>query len=172
MRVTPILRAMSPLWVGRIILTAMSASPRARSWLRLVSASSIAMPGLPARKPAKIAGSASAPMISLAVTRTTPRSGEQGRAERVFQRVDMAPDRRLGQAEAPRGAAEAQVSRDFEEGAKFVPGGFSAHTKMYSRSREICNSALSAREVNPRPMRRRKAASIDAPADAEAKERS
>src|SRR5271170_859190 len=76
MRVAPIRRATSPLWVGRIILTAMSASPRARSWLRLLSASSIAMPGLRARKPANIAGSASAPMISLDVTLTTPRSIE------------------------------------------------------------------------------------------------
>jgi hypothetical protein len=107
-------------------------------------------------------------MMSLAVTRTTPRStaaadeaerpplppsfgvrderrrrsgwreparraGEQGRAERVLQRVDMAPDRRLGQAKAARGAAQAHIARDFEEGAQFVPVGLAAaHTKMYS----------------------------------------
>src|ERR1700722_7354952 len=74
MRVEPMRRATRPLWVGRTMRTAMSASPRARSWLRLVTASSTPTPGLRARKPAKIGGSASEPMISLAVTRTTPRS--------------------------------------------------------------------------------------------------
>ena len=61
------------------------------------------------------------------------RAGEQGDAERIFQRVDMAPDRRLGQPEPARGGAQAQVARDLEEGAQFVPGGLAAaHTKMYS----------------------------------------
>ena len=67
-------RATSALCVGRTMRTAMSASRRARSSLRLVSASSSAMPGWAARNEARIAGRTSQPTISLAVTRTTPRS--------------------------------------------------------------------------------------------------
>ena len=46
--------------------------------------------------------------------------------------ITIAPDRRLGEAQPARRAAEAQVARDFEKGAQFVPVGFSAHTEMYS----------------------------------------
>ena len=70
------------------------------------------------------------------------RAGEQREAERVFQRVDMTADGRLREPEPSRRAGQAAVAHDFEEGAQFVPGGFSAsHTKMYSWSRTICNSA-------------------------------
>jgi hypothetical protein len=60
------------------------------------------------------------------------RAREQRRPERFFERVDMAPDSRLREAQPSRGAAEAQVARDFEKGAQFVPVGFAAHTEMYS----------------------------------------
>ena len=118
------------------------------------------MPGCSARNVAKIGGSTSQPMISLAVTRTTPRSaaaspdaarasaaaaaaiastcgaerqrrwrrrrprGERvnsGKPERGLQRVDMPADRRLRQAEPPRGAGQAAVAQHLEEGAQFVP---------------------------------------------------
>ncbi len=61
------------------------------------------------------------------------RAGEQGEAERVFQRVDMPADRRLGEPELSRRPGQAPVARHFEEGAQFVPRGFAtSHTKMYS----------------------------------------
>ena len=52
--------------------TAMSASPRSRSSIRLESTSSILTPGLARRNSASSGGNTSAPMISLAVIRTTP----------------------------------------------------------------------------------------------------
>jgi hypothetical protein len=67
-------RATRPLCVGRTMRTAISASRRARSSVRLVSASSMAMPGCSAWNAARIGGSTSQPMTWLAVTRTTPRS--------------------------------------------------------------------------------------------------
>ena len=88
------------------------------------------------------------------------RAHEQRRPERLLQRIDMAPDRRLGEAQLARGSAEAQVARDFEEGAQFVPIGFApAHTKMYIQSREICNSA----DVRAGVLRRRQAVAPSPP---------
>ena len=52
--------------------TAISASPRSRSSTRLDSTSSIVTPGLARRNSASSGGNTSAPMISLAVMRTTP----------------------------------------------------------------------------------------------------
>ncbi len=97
---------------GRTIRTAISASRRARSSLRLVSASSIAMPGCKARNAARIGGSTSQPMTSLAVTRTTPRSAdaspEAARASAAGgggHRFDMRRQRqrRRRSASSPRG---------------------------------------------------------------------
>ena len=136
-------RAMRPLCVGRTMRTAISASRRAKSSLRLVSASSIAMPGCSAWNAARIGGSTSQPTTSLAVTRTyaavgrrlagcgarqrrrgrrhrfgvrcqgerrrcrrkaAGRAREQSRSQRRLQRVDVASDRRLREAEPPRRA--------------------------------------------------------------------
>ena len=82
-------------------------APR-RSSLRLVSASSIAMPGWSARNAARIGGSTSQPITSLAVTRTTPRSAaaspEAVRAKRRGRRRHRLGVRR--QAPAPPASAQ------------------------------------------------------------------
>jgi hypothetical protein len=48
---------------------------------------------------------------------TARRTGEQRQSQRGFQRIDVAPDGRLGQSKPARGSRQAAVARDLDEGA-------------------------------------------------------
>src|SRR5262249_34736336 len=68
------------------------------------------------------------------------RPREQLDAERLLERVDVAADGRLGQAELARRGGQRSVVEDAEERAVQVPGRLAGHTKVYIDGTRFDNS--------------------------------
>ena len=79
------------------------------------------------------------------------RAREQARAERRLERVDMAAERGLGEAELARRGGEAAEAHHAQKRAVQIPGRRGIHTLLYAEQTPIANSRLAEQGLSRVP---------------------